>query len=406
MAEKAIAKTMFVWAGKDRRGQKVKGEISGNSEALIRAELRRQGISPTQVRKKPKPLLGQAGKQIKPGDIAVFSRQLATMMTAGVPLVQALEIVGRGHDNPRMQDLVLAIKADIEGGTSLADALGKHPVYFDELFVNLTRSGEQSGTLETLLDKVASYKEKTEAIKGKIKSAMFYPISVLVVAMVVTVILLLFVVPSFAELFAGFGADLPAMTQMVIEMSEFMQSYWFPVFAGIGGTVYGIQFIHKRSAKFRHLVDRLLLRLPVFGEIFHKSAIARFSRTLATMFAAGVPLVEALESVAGSTGNAVYSDAVLKMRDDAATGQQLQVSLKQTTLWPNMVIQMVAIGEESGNLETMLTKVADFYEAEVDNMVDAMTSLLEPFIIVILGTLVGGLVVAMYLPIFKLGQVV
>lgn len=407
MAAKAAKydKMAFVWEGMDKNGSKLKGEMEGANDAIVKANLRRQGINPLKVRKKPKPLFG-GKKKITTKDIAIFSRQLATMMSAGVPLVQAFEIVGRGHENPAMQELLLKIKGDIEGGTNLADALARHPAQFDSLFVNLVRAGEQAGALETLLDKIATYKEKTEAIKAKIKKALMYPTAVMVVAFVVTTILLIFVVPQFEELFKGFGADLPAFTQWLIDISRWLQSYWYILFGGIGIVIVGFIEINKRSPGFRRRRDIVSLKIPVIGELLRKSAIARFARTLATMFAAGVPLVEAMESVAGATGNAVYQEATLKMRDDTSSGTQLQASMRATDLFPNMVVQMVAIGEESGSLEDMLSKVADFYEEEVDNMVDGLSSLLEPLIMAVLGVLVGGLVVGMYLPIFKMGSVI
>ena len=398
-------KIPFLWEGTDKKGNRVKGESLGVTDTLVKAELRRQGINPLKVRKKPKPLFG-GKKKITGQDIAIFSRQMATMMTAGVPLVQSFEIVGRGHENPSMQELILNIKGDVEGGTNFADALAKHPLYFDDLFVNLVRAGEQSGALETLLAEIATYKEKTEAIKAKVKKALMYPASVIVIAFIVSAILLIFVVPQFQTLFQGFGADLPAFTLFVIHLSEFLQAWWWAVFGGIGLIAFAYVQTFKRSAKFRRGVDLFLLKIPVVGDLLSKSAIARFARTLATMFSAGVPLVEAMESVAGATGNALYSEAVLKMRDDAATGTQLQQSMRTTNVFPNMVVQMVAIGEESGSLDSMLSKVADFYEQEVDNLVDGLSSLLEPLIMAVLGVLVGGLVVAMYLPIFKLGSVV
>jgi type IV pilus assembly protein PilC len=398
-------KIPFLWEGTDKKGNRVKGESLGVTDTLVKAELRRQGINPLKVRKKPKPLFG-GKKKIVGQDIAIFSRQMATMMTAGVPLVQAFEIVGRGHENPSMQELILNIKGDVEGGTNFADALAKHPLYFDDLFVNLVRAGEQSGALETLLGEIATYKEKTEAIKAKVKKALMYPASVIVIAFIVSAILLIFVVPQFQTLFQGFGADLPAFTLFVIHLSDFLQAWWWAVFGGIGIIAFTYVQIFKRSAKFRRGVDLFMLKIPVVGTLLSKSAIARFARTLATMFSAGVPLVEAMESVAGATGNALYSEAVLKMRDDAATGTQLQQSMRTTNVFPNMVVQMVAIGEESGSLDSMLSKVADFYEQEVDNLVDGLSSLLEPLIMAVLGVLVGGLVVAMYLPIFKLGSVV
>ncbi len=396
----------FLWEGMDRKGSKVKGETQAASEILLKADLRRQGINPLKVKKKPKPLLGGNGKKIVTKDIAIFARQLATMMTAGVPLVQSFEIIGKGHDKPNMQDLILSIKSDVEGGTNLADSLAKHPKYFDDLFVSLVGAGEQSGALETLLDKIATYKEKTEELKAKVKKALFYPIAVLVVAFVVCVILLIFVVPQFQSIFEGFGADLPAFTQMVVSLSEFVQRYWWAVFLAIGAAIFIFINAKQRSPALRRGLDIISLKIPIVGGILEKSAIARFARTLATMFAAGVPLVEAMESVAGATGNALYYEATMKMKDDVSTGTQLQQSMKQTGIFPNMMVQMVAIGEESGSLDEMLSKVADFYEDEVENLVDGLSSLLEPLIMAVLGVLVGGLVIAMYLPIFKMGSVV
>ncbi len=396
----------FVWEGTDPRGARAQGELSARTELVARAELRRQGIRVVKIRKKPIALFSPRQKKIRTRDIAIFSRQLATMLSSGVPLVQAFEIVGRGHENPSMQDLLLKIKSDIEGGIPLAEALGRHPLYFDELFCNLVQAGEQAGVLETLLHKIAEYKEKTESIKGKIKKALTYPGAVIAVAIVVTSILLIFVVPQFEELFKGFGADLPAFTRMVVDLSKFVQEWWYVVLGVILLVVYVLVQLKKRSEKFNRMIDRLALQVPVVGEIIHKAAIARFARTLATMSTAGVPLVEALESVAGATGNFVYSSAVLQMREDVSSGSQLQQSMRQTALFPNMVVQMVAIGEEAGSLDNMLGKVADFYEEEVDNAVDSLSSLIEPMIMAILGVVVGGLVVAMYLPIFKLGSVV
>jgi len=404
-APKAEKAEVFAWEGSDRRGKRIKGESRAANMALVRADLRRQGINPIKVTKKSS-LLGRRKKKIRPGDIAVFSRQLATMMSSGVPLVQAFDIVGRGHDNPAMQDLVLSIKADVEGGTALAEALKKHPLYFDDLFCNLVHAGEQAGVLEELLHKIATYKEKTESLKGKIKKALFYPAAVIIVAVLVTSIIMIFVIPQFQELFSSFGSDLPAFTKMVVAMSEWMQEWWWALLIGAIATGYFFGYTWKRSRKFRHTVDKLLLKTPIIGVIVNKAAIARFARTLSTMFAAGVPLVEALESVAGATGNVVYGEAVLRMREDVATGQSLQLAMKQQDLFPHMVIQMVSIGEESGSIDGMLAKVADFYEEEVDNAVDALSSLLEPLIMVILGTLIGGLVIAMYLPIFQLGSAV
>jgi type IV pilus assembly protein PilC len=390
----------------DRRGARVKGETRASSITMVRADLRRQGVNATKVKKKAGPLLGGGKKKIKTADIAVFSRQLATMMAAGVPLVQAFDIVGRGHENPAMQDLILAIKQDIESGTAMAEALGKHPLYFDDLFCSLVAAGEQAGVLDVLLDKIATYKEKTESIKGKIKKALFYPTAVIAVAIIVTVVILMFVIPQFKELFSSFGADLPAFTLLVIGLSDIVREWWWAIFLAFGAASYFIAGLFKRSRKFRDAIDRLVLKIPVIGPILNKASIARFARTLSTMFAAGVPLVEALESVAGATGNVVYQDAVLKMREEVATGQSLQLSMRQRNLFPHMVIQMTAIGEESGALDEMLGKVADFYEEQVDNAVDSLSSLLEPLIMVVIGGLVGSLVVAMYLPIFKLAAVV
>ncbi len=398
-------KLAFVWEGTNRNGDRVRGESVGPSEALVRADLRRQGINPTRIRKKAKPLFSRR-KAIKGKDIAIFSRQLATMIAAGVPIVQAFEIIGRGHENPAMQDLILTIKNDVESGNTLADALARHPKYFDSLFVSLVDAGEQSGSLESLLDKIATYKEKTESIKAKIRKAMIYPAAVLVVAFIVSVILLMFVVPTFEDLFKDFGADLPAFTQFVIGLSRLLREWWYVVFGAIGVAIWILVQLNRSSEKFQRWRDVMLLRLPIFGDIFRKSAIARFARTLSTMFAAGVPLVEAMTSVAGATGNLVYADATLQIRDDAASGMQLQQSMRNTGVFPNMVVQMVAIGEESGSLDGMLGKVADFYEEEVDNKVDGLSSLLEPLIMAILGVLIGGLVIAMYLPIFKLGSVI
>ncbi|MFT5390470.1 MAG: type IV pilus assembly protein PilC [Gammaproteobacteria bacterium] len=407
MAEAAAKSNMFAWEGMDKAGKRIKGEMSGQGDAVVKAMLRRQGINPTRVRKKPKPLFGTSGgKKITAKDIAVFSRQMSTMMSAGVPLVQSFEIVGRGHDNPNMQNLILSVKSDVEAGNHLADALAKKPLYFDELYVALIRAGEAAGILEDLMNRIAVYKEKTEAIKGKIKKALFYPMAVLIMAFVVTAVLMIFVIPQFAALFKDFGADLPAMTVLVVNMSDFFVAYWYLIFGGVGGAIYGIRELSRRSTAFNHAVQRISLKVPVFGEILEKATIARFARTLATMFAAGVPLVEAMDSVAGASGNIVYAQATYKMRDEIATGTQLQVAMREVNLFPNMVVQMVAIGEESGSIDSMLSKVADFYEEEVDNAVDAMSSLMEPFIMAVLGVLIGGLVIAMYLPIFKMGQVV
>ena len=402
----ALAKKEFpwVWEGTDRKGNRLKGRTLAVSEKDVQAELRRQGVIPVRVRKERQ--LFKSGGKITPLDIAVFSRQLATMLTAGIPLVQAFEIVGVGHDKPAMQKLILDIKAQIEGGSALHEALKKHPLYFDDLYVNLVEAGEQAGALENLLDKVATYKEKTEALKKKIKKALFYPAAVLAVAVIVTIILLLFVIPQFEELFKGFGADLPTFTRLVIELSRFVQDQGWLLAAIAAGAFLTFRYFYKRSRPMRHFIDRMMLKLPVLGPILVKAAIARYARTLATMFAAGVPLVAAMESVAGATGNIVYEQAVLKMRDEVSTGLRLQRAMETTGLFPNMVVQMIAVGEESGSLDEMASKVADFYELEVDSAVDAMASLLEPLIMVILGGLVGSLVVAMYLPIFKLGAVI
>jgi type IV pilus assembly protein PilC len=384
MAEKALKQPdIFIWTGTDKRGVKVKGQTRGSNPNLIRADLRKQGITPIKVKKQTQ--LFSQKKTIVPKDIAIFFRQLATMMSAGVPLVQSFEIIGRGHENAGMRELVLKIKNEVESGTSLSETLAKHPIHFDELVVNLVNAGEQAGVLETLLDKIATYKEKTEYLKAKIKKALFYPTAVIVVAFIVTAILLIFVIPQFEQLFSSFGADLPAFTRFVVTLSEFMQEWWWMVFGIAIGAVVGMLQAKKRSRKFSRALDRVILKMPIIGPIMHKASVARYARTLATMFAAGVPLVEALESVAGATGNTVYSDAVLMIRDSVATGQQLQFAMSQTGLFPNMVEQMVAIGEESGALDTMLSKVADFYEQEVDDAVDALSSLLEPIIMSILG---------------------
>jgi type IV pilus assembly protein PilC len=397
-------KVEFNYVGTNRGGTKVKGAIFALSDTLAKNELRRQGINPIKVKKKPKNLFG--AKKPDAADIAIFARQIATMMHAGVPLVQSFEIIGEGNDKPMMQKLILGIKTEVEGGVSLAESLAKYPLYFDQLFINLVNAGEQSGALETMLDKLATYKEKTEALKAKVKKALFYPIAVLCVAFIVTVILLVFVVPKFEDLFDSFGADLPALTLFVIRLSEFMQTWWYVIAGGIGAAIWLFIRIKKTSPKLQKAVDRFMLKAPVIGEITTKSAIARFSRTLETMSAAGVPLVEAMDSVAGACGNIIYYDASLRIRDEVSQGTQLQTSMRNTGLFPNMAIQMVSIGEEAGSLDSMLAKVADFYETEVDNAVDALTSLLEPIIMAVLGVLVGGLIIAMYLPIFKLGSVV
>ncbi len=394
----------FQWEGMDKKGQRIKGRSVAPDEAALKRELRSQGVVATRIKKQAQSF--KSGGKVKPEDIAIFSRQLSTMLAAGIPLVQAFEIIGNGHEKPAMQKLVLDIKADVEGGTTLHEALGKHPLYFDDLFTNLVEAGEQAGALEALLDKIATYKEKSESLKKKVKKALFYPAAVLVVAVIVTVVLLIFVIPQFESLFKGFGADLPAFTQMVINLSKFVQKDGVFLAVVVGASGYAFVHFKKRSRKMREFLDRIMLKFPIIGPILNKAAIARYARTLSTMFAAGVPLVEALDSVAGACGNILYENGVNKMRDEVATGQRLQRAMENTGLFPNMVIQMIAVGEESGSLDTMSGKVASFYEEDVDAAVDSMSSLLEPLIMAILGVLVGGLVIAMYLPIFKLGSVV
>ena len=397
---------VFVWEGVDRRGNKTKGEINGISVALAKAELRKQGVIANKVKKKSKPLFGTGQKKISPMDIALFTRQLATMMKAGVPLVQSFDIVSEGLENLSMRKLVMDIKGEVEAGNNLGNSLRKYPQYFDDLFCSLVSSGEQSGALESMLDRVATYKEKTEALKSKIKKAMKYPAAVVIVAFIVTVILLVKVVPTFQELFEGFGADLPAFTLFVIGLSDWMQKYYWVLILAIIGLVMAYKQARLRSEAFRNALDKMYLKLPVVGNIVYQATIARFARTLATTFAAGVPLVEALDSVADATGNVVYRRAVQKVKEDVSSGQQLQFSMRSTGVFPPMAVQMVAIGEESGALDEMLDKVASYYEAEVDNSVDGLTSLMEPLIMSVLGILVGGLITAMYLPIFQLGSVV
>lgn len=405
MATTAVKVSVYSWEGIDRKGTKLTGELSGHNPALIRAQLRKQGITPSKVRKKSASIFS-AGKRIKSLDIVLFTRQMATMMKAGVPLLQSFDIIGEGFDNPNMRKLVEEVKQEVAAGNSFATALRKKPQYFDELYCNLVDAGEQAGALETLLDRVATYKEKTEALKAKIKKAMTYPIAVLVVAFIVSAILLIKVVPQFQMVFEGFGAKLPAFTMMVIGLSEMMQEWWLAAIAGVAIAVFGFKYALKRSQRFRDGLDRGLLKLPIIGALIYKSSVARYARTLSTTFAAGVPLVEALDSVAGATGNVVFKNAVNRVKQDVSTGMQLNFSMRTTGVFPTMAIQMTAIGEESGSLDAMLDKVATYYEDEVDNMVDSLTSLMEPFIMVILGVVVGGLVVAMYLPIFQLGNVV
>lgn len=398
--------TTYLWQGMDKNGRKAKGEMPGASQALVKAQLRKQGVIATKVKRKPKDLFGPRRQAINPSDIAIFSRQLATMMKAGIPLVQSFEIVGDSLENASMAELVRAVRDDVAAGNSFADSIRKHPRYFDELFCNLVESGEQSGALETMLDRVATYKEKTEALKSKIKKAMNYPIAVVVVALIVTGILLVKVVPQFAETFSSFGAELPAFTLFVLGLSDLAIAHWWKVLIGLGVAGYAFKEAKLRSKSFADTVDRIALKLPIIGLIVEKSCYARFTRTLSTTFAAGVPLVDALDSVAGATGNVVYSNATRKIKDDVSSGQQLNFAIRSTGLFPVMINQMVGIGEESGALDTMLNKCATYYEAEVDNAVDGLTSLMEPLIMSVLGTLIGGLMIAMYLPIFQLGQVV
>lgn len=408
MAQTRIENHKFFWIGTDPNGSRVKGETEGPNEAMVRATLRRQRINPIRVRKQTR-LFGIGGKRkkrITAGDIAVLSRQLATMLAAGVPMVQSLDIVADGTSNPSLADLVRSVRDDIESGLPLADALAQHPRYFDDLFVNLVAAGEQSGTLETLLDKIATYKEKTEAIKTKVRKALFYPTAVIIVAIVVMGILLYFVVPEFQSLFQGFGASLPAFTLMVIGLSKTIQHWWWLILAGCIAAGYGFVVGRRRSRGFRRLLDRMSLKVPVVGPIVNKAAVARFSRTLETMFAAGVPLVEALESVARAAGNVVFEEAIDQMRGQVESGQPLELAMSNTGRFPNMVHQMIKIGEQAGALDAMCARVADFYESEVDALVDGLSTLLEPMIMVVIGVLVGGLVIAMYLPIFKLGSVV
>ncbi len=398
----------FTWEGKNRRGQKVKGELSGPNMAVVKAQLRKQGIQPEKVKRASKPLLGGAtkGKAIKPADITFFTRQMATMIKAGVPLVQSFEIVAEGIDNPKMRQLILGLRDKVAAGNDFASALKEYPEYFDELTCNLIESGEQAGALETMLDRVAQYKEKTEVLKSKVKKAMGYPIATLVIAAIVTVILLVKVVPTFETMFKSFGSQLPAPTQFVVDLSEMAQDYWMPVVGVIFLLVFSFKQMSRRSAKFRDGVDKLILKAPIFGDITQKAAVARFARVLSTTFAAGVPLVEALESVAGAVGNAVYRDAVLSVRSDVATGQQMHFAMRSTGIFPNMVVQMTSIGEESGALDGMLEKAATYYEQEVDDAVDGMTAMMEPLIMAFLGVVVGGMLIAMYLPIFQMGAAI
>ncbi len=403
MAASASKQLTYNWEGKDKKGKVVKGEMRANGESFVKATLRRQGINVTKVKKQS----GFAKKgKISDKDITLFTRQLATMMKSGVPLLQAFDIVGKGHNNPAVAKLLGDIKADVETGSSLSGAFRKYPLYFDNLYCNLVGAGEQAGILDTLLDRLASYKEKILAIKSKVKSALIYPTSIVVVAFIITAVIMIFVVPAFKDLFSSFGADLPAPTLIVMGISDFFVSYWWAIFSAIGGGIWFFMYTWKRSEKMQHTMDRLILKLPIFGDVFRKSTLARFASTLSTMFAAGVPLVEALDSVAGASGNKVYHDATKKVQSEIATGTGLTVAMQNTEVFPNMMLQMTAIGEESGALDSMLNKVADFYQGEVDDAVDGLSSLMEPVIMVVLGVLIGGLVVALYLPIFKLGQVV
>jgi type IV pilus assembly protein PilC len=406
MATSAVKNDLFIWAGKDKNGRETKGEIHASSQAMARAQLRRQGVKPKTVRKKPKPLFGGQGKAIKAADIAIFTRQMATMIKAGVPLVQSFEIVAEGADKPRMRALVTELKNDVAAGSGLAPSLAKHPRHFDELFCSLIASGEDSGTLEVMLDRVATYKEKSEQLKAKIKKALTYPSAVIAVAIVVTGILLIKVVPVFADTFRNFGSELPAFTLFVMQISEFVQSWWFIILLALVALALVFREAKLRSVKFAEFLDKAALKAPVFGGIVHDAVIARFSRTLATTFAAGVPLVDALESTAGAAGNAVYAKAIRQIKNDVTTGSTLYDSIKSTGLFPTMLLQMVSIGEESGSLDEMLDKVASHYEEAVDNAVDNLSALMEPLIMSILGVLVGGLMIAMYLPIFMLGSVI
>lgn len=405
MASKAAKVSIYVWEGIDRNGEKVTGELPGQNPALVKIHLRRQGITPGKVRKKTVPLFS-SGRRIKPLDIAMFTRQMATMLKAGVPMLQSFDVIGEGFDNPKMRKLVGELKQDIAAGSSLTNALRNKPHHFDELYCNLVDAGEQAGALDTLLDRVATYTEKTEILKARIKKAMTYPVLVLLVATVVSGILLVNVVPQFQSLFEGLGADLPVFTQMVIELSQFMQQVWWLILGALISAIWALRHGYKHNVRLHDAIDRALLKLPIVGTLLSRSAIARYARTLATTFAAGVPLIEALGSVAGATGNVVFKHAVNRIGQDVASGMQLSVAMRSSGVFPNMAVQMTAIGEESGALDDMLDKVAGYYESEVDNMVDNLTSLMEPLIMVVLGVLVGGLVIAMYLPIFKLGEVV
>jgi len=396
-----VKEVLYTWEGKDKTGKVVKGEMRAPGEASVSAHLRRQGINVSKVKKS-----ATGSGRVTEKDIALFTRQLATMLKSGVPLLQAFDIVGKGHDKPAVSRLLMDIKTDVETGNSLEQAFRKFPLYFDDLYCNLIGAGEAAGILDSLLDRLATYKEKIQAIKSKIKSALFYPISIIVIAFVITAVIMIFVIPAFKDLFKNFGADLPAPTLVVMAISDFFVAWWWAIFAIVGGSVYGFFYAWKRNKKMQRLMDQLMLKIPVFGPLVRKATIARWTRTLSTMFAAGVPLVEAFDSVAGAAGNAVYADATKQIQRDVTAGNSLNAAMVSTNVFPGMVLQMVAIGEESGSIDSMLSKVADFYEAEVDDAVEALSSLMEPVIMVVLGTLIGGMVVAMYLPIFKMGQAV
>jgi type IV pilus assembly protein PilC len=400
-ANKATKELQYSWEGKDKSGKVVKGEMRSAGEASVSAHLRRQGITVTKIKKS-----ATRGKGVSDKDVTLFTRQLATMLKSGVPLLQAFDIVGKGHDNPSVARLLFDIKTDVETGSSLEQAFRKYPLYFDELFCNLIGAGEQAGILDSLLERLATYKEKIQAIKSKIKSALFYPISIIVIAFVITAVIMIFVIPAFKELFKNFGADLPGPTLVIMAISDFFVTWWWAIFGSIGGGMYWFFYTWKRSKALQRTMDTLMLKIPVFGPLVRKATIARWTRTLSTMFAAGVPLVEAFDSVAGAAGNAVYFDATKAIQREVTTGSSLTVAMQNTNVFPSMVLQMVAIGEEAGSIDTMLSKVADFFEAEVDDAVDALSSLMEPVIMVVLGTLIGGMVIAMYLPIFKMGQAV
>jgi type IV pilus assembly protein PilC len=400
-ANKATKELQYSWEGKDKSGKVVKGDMRSAGEASVSAHLRRQGITVTKIKKS-----AGRGRGVSEKDVTLFTRQLATMLKSGVPLLQAFDIVGKGHDNPSVARLLLDIKTDVETGSSLEQAFRKYPLFFDDLFCNLIGAGEQAGILDSLLDRLATYKEKIQAIKSKIKSALFYPISIIVIAFVITAVIMIFVIPAFKDMFKQFGADLPAPTLVVMAMSDFFVTWWWAIFGGIGGGFYWFFYTWKRSKKLQRTMDTLMLKVPVFGPLVRKATIARWTRTLSTMFAAGVPLVEAFDSVAGAAGNAVYYDATKAIQREVTTGSSLTVAMQNTNVFPSMVLQMVAIGEEAGSIDSMLSKVADFFEAEVDDAVDALASLMEPVIMVVLGTLIGGMVIAMYLPIFKMGQAV